>query len=284
MKLAQNLNLDHWEDDAGLFNIGVKNQCVLALTFDEGVGQSAADSSGHGNDATIYPAPSAFTFGRTDTGTSNYTGSANYKYSNLWQAGATGTISKIRCRLKRNTSSGKGRCMIYADNAGSPGALIAQTQEATISTSTGWVDFPFSTPVSVVNGTYYWLAVFTDQATTIRYNNTTGTMNYNADTYSDGAADPFGSPTTSASHEICIYASGSTPPATWVTGKYGYAISLDGSSNYLQIPDSESLTLTSAVTIAIWVKLIAYPATNALIAGKDLVCSICTCSFFSRFR
>jgi hypothetical protein len=41
--------------------------------------------------------------------------------------------------------------------------------------------------------------------------------------------------------------------ATWTTGKYGGALSFDGTSSVVRVPDSASLDLTSAMTLSAWV-------------------------------
>ncbi len=46
---------------------------------------------------------------------------------------------------------------------------------------------------------------------------------------------------------------GSTCP-TWVAGKYGSALSFDGTDEYVSVPDSVSLGITNALTISAWVK------------------------------
>ena len=258
MNLAKDvLGKDFWGDSNGNFNIGVRNACKLALTFDEGTGTVVNDLSGFANHGTIYPTPATFTFGRTDTGNTTQGYSANQKAGNIFTCGATGSLSKLTVRMKRNSTSGKVRLALYADSSGAPGALIAQTQETTVTTTTAWYDFPFLAGAypSVVNGTSYWLAVLTDEAYTLRVNNTTGTINYNTDTYSDGFANPFGTPSTTASRQICIYASGSTPNPTWTTGKYGGALSLLGSSSYyVAVPAASSLSITGDVTVALWIR------------------------------
>ena len=42
--------------------------------------------------------------------------------------------------------------------------------------------------------------------------------------------------------------------ATWVDGKYGEALSFDGIDDYIEVPDSDSLDITDAITIEAWVK------------------------------
>jgi hypothetical protein len=42
--------------------------------------------------------------------------------------------------------------------------------------------------------------------------------------------------------------------ATWTTGKYGTALSFNGLSNYVAVPNSQSLQITGAITLMAWVK------------------------------
>jgi len=41
---------------------------------------------------------------------------------------------------------------------------------------------------------------------------------------------------------------------TWVDGKYGKALSFDGSDDYVEVADSESLDITDEITIVVWAK------------------------------
>ena len=41
---------------------------------------------------------------------------------------------------------------------------------------------------------------------------------------------------------------------TWVAGQHGQAIRFDGTGDYATVPDSASLDMTTAVTMAAWVK------------------------------
>ena len=44
---------------------------------------------------------------------------------------------------------------------------------------------------------------------------------------------------------------------TWVTGKYGNALSFSGNGDYVDIPNSNSLNLTNELTIVFWAKFIS---------------------------
>jgi chitodextrinase len=59
---------------------------------------------------------------------------------------------------------------------------------------------------------------------------------------------------------------GSVANASWVAGKYGGALSFDGSSARVTVPDSASLHLTSAMTLEAWVD----PATTTA-AWRDVI-------------
>ena len=59
---------------------------------------------------------------------------------------------------------------------------------------------------------------------------------------------------------------GTVANATWVAGKYGGALSFNGSSSRVTIPDSASLHLTSAMTLEAWVD----PATTTA-AWRDVI-------------
>jgi large repetitive protein len=57
--------------------------------------------------------------------------------------------------------------------------------------------------------------------------------------------------------------------ASWVSGKNGYGISLDGTNGRVSIADSASLEGMSQLTVAIWVKLNQLPTNDYNIIGKN---------------
>jgi hypothetical protein len=94
---------------------------------------------------------------------------------------------------------------IYSDSSGAPNALLGTTQEITISRTLQWWTANFAPSISLSAGDY-WLVLHNGTKVDGYYD--TGATNQtakNADTYSDGPADPFGTPTYT-SRVFSIYA------------------------------------------------------------------------------
>lgn len=102
----------------------------------------------------------------------------------------------------------KAKAVIYADNAGAPGALLATSEEVTgIDTDVLWRTFTFTTPVTLPAATY-WLGLIVGTAGYGSYGQT-GASNqgaYKTDTYDDGPSNPFGTPDNYLDDELAIYA------------------------------------------------------------------------------
>jgi hypothetical protein len=109
---------------------------------------------------TYYP-PS---FGNTNIGTYQDGNDGHAKSASYFICSHTGTITDIFAYVARVGAKGNCAAAIYADNAGSPGALIAATNKAVVGTSFSWVDFKLPSPVSVTSGTGYWLAISSNNA------------------------------------------------------------------------------------------------------------------------
>jgi hypothetical protein len=81
-----------------------------------------------------------------------------------------------------------------------------------------------------------------------KFNEGTGTTTYDSTEYynhgtlGDGTCEP---------------GSGTCP--TWIPGKYGPALQFDGSDDYVNVPDSESLDVEEEITIDFWVNITGEP-------------------------
>jgi len=116
-----------------------------------------------------------------------------------FSATRTESINKLKAYIYTSTGTANVKAMLYADSAGAPTSLLGTSNEVSVGTTPSWVEFTFSTPISVTSGTYYWLTLIT--SATIVINSDAGTTNQradNVDTYADGPSDPFGTPTYSA--------------------------------------------------------------------------------------
>jgi subtilisin family serine protease len=153
----------------------------------------------------------ANTFGKTTIGASTDPADANWMRADTFNLGQAVSVSKLTIYLQRLTSGQQVlEGVIYGDQSGSPGALIAVSNQVTFGTSaaSGWYDLPFASPVSLSPGTY-WIGLI-DSTTTdvfgLRYDNSA--PNSGAVTpapYASGPPNPF-NPSRLDTEQISIYA------------------------------------------------------------------------------
>ena len=62
--------------------------------------------------------------------------------------------------------------------------------------------------------------------------------------------------------------------ASWVRGKFGSALEFDGTDDYAEVPDSNSLHIANAITVASWVKPLDYTDYDNIVSksGDDTFC------------
>jgi hypothetical protein len=151
------------------------------------------------------------TFGKTTVGASSDTFVAERKRVNRYALPVAGSVTKLSIYLAHAASSGQQvlKGVIYADSTGAPGALLGVTEQLTFtsSSSTAWYDLVFSSPISLTSGNY-WIGVMTGATggvTGFRFDSVSGSRDYNANTYSTGPTNPFGTFTTD-SEQTSLYA------------------------------------------------------------------------------
>ena len=156
-------------------------------------------------------APITQTFGLTTVGSRSDQMVPDRKRVNRFQLTAAGSVTKLTMYLAPTTTSGQQviKGLIYADQAGAPGALLAVSNQFTYHTSdgAGWYDMVLPSPVSLTAGTY-WIGIIsggTNGVAGFRWNSVSGSRAYNVNSYASGASDPFGSPTIDA-EQMSIYA------------------------------------------------------------------------------
>jgi hypothetical protein len=142
------------------------------------------------------------TFGKLTDGAAASTGSVDQKFVSAATPTTSGVVTKATIRVWVSSGSTTAKAVIYGDTAGAPGALLATGDEVTISNTTEQaIDFSFSgaQQISVVANTQYWIgAIIKDPGAptySLSRDSSLNLLKANADTYSDGPSDPFGTPT-----------------------------------------------------------------------------------------
>ena len=158
--------------------------------------------------------PVESTFGKTTIGASTDGGLfSNYKIVHSATLSVAGSVTRLRVYAVPGLKSPSPqvlKAVIYADSAGSPGALVATGTEVTYNGKTngsGWFDLPLASPVKLAAGTY-WLGFITGETTEgmgYRYDSVANSRAFNVNTYASGPTNPFGSPTKDA-EQASIYA------------------------------------------------------------------------------
>ncbi len=155
------------------------------------------------------------TFGLASIGTTAGSMLANRKWVNHYRLNTAGSVSKLSIYLAPTGTSGQQvlEGIIYADQSGSPAALLGVTKQLSFSSTSkaGWYNLTFSKPVSLQTGTY-WIGVIsgsTNAIASFRWNSVSNARASNSNTYSKGPANPFGTATVD-SEQVSIYATYTT--------------------------------------------------------------------------
>ena len=200
----------------------VGHTMVATVTGQNGSGTVPANSAASG---LISASGGSGTFGVTSIGSLTDTGAGGYlDLSGPFAIGQTVTVSKLTAYLSGGAGVSKLRGVIYADNGGTPGALIGTSNELSIAAgaAAGWADLTFPSSLSLSAGSYwlgYWYA---DGVSRHYYVSAAGAERYAPAAYSSTNPAPasFGTASTSTSN-YSIYASytnggGGSPPVNTV--------------------------------------------------------------------
>lgn len=150
--------------------------------------------------------------GNTNDGTSsdNIWDAAPYINAVRFQASSNFNVSLMRAKVLG--VAGKYRCAIYSDNGGLPGSVLGTTLEVT-NPVTGWQTFPLTSLVTLTNGQFGWLAIWSDSsAAKVFYSSGSVTLRWGQYNYTNGIwPEPFAT-SGQGTLNYCIYAHGGTPP------------------------------------------------------------------------
>lgn len=159
-----------------------------------------------------------------------------YINANRYQAASNMLVSAIRAKVGGVTGSYK--CAIYADNGnGSVPTELIQSTLAVTNPTTGWRTFPLNSLTVISNGTFYWLAVWSDATNAKVYLSGTGApLRWGLYGFNDWPKQIVTTGSGSASY--CIYATGGAAPV------------FNGTPTNRTIAELTSLSVTNAATDA----------------------------------
>jgi hypothetical protein len=179
----------------------------VAVTASNSAGSSAPASSSQ----TAVVQQGSSTFGKTSVGGSSDSYAANRKRVSRYALPTAGSVTKLSIYLAPTGTSGQQvlKGILYADSSGKPGALLGTTEQLTFKSTSaaGWYSLAFSAPPKLAAGNY-WIGVITGASGNVagfRYDNVSGSRDYNANTYTSGPTNPFGSPSTDG-EQTSLYA------------------------------------------------------------------------------
>lgn len=167
--------------------------------------------------------PNAGTFGLSSIGSNSDVMGADRKRATEATLTVAGNVSKLTMYLAPTGTSGQQvmQGILYADQSGSPGALLGVTNPLTFmsTNAAGWYDMPFPSAIALAPGNY-WIGVIsgaTNDVAGFRWNSVSNSRALNSNTYTSGPSNPYGT-ATKDSEQMSVYASystqGSTPTPT----------------------------------------------------------------------
>jgi subtilisin family serine protease len=189
----------------------------VVVTASNGGGSGSATSA---QTAVVQSSAGTGIFGLSTIGSNSDTMGTDRKRVNRFALSAAGSVFKLTMYLAPTGTSGQQviKGVVYADQGGSPGALLGTSNEFTFHSTdaAGWYDFTFASPISLQVGTY-WIGVLSGTTSNVagfRWNNVSGSRALNSDTYSDGASPTFGTATIDT-EQMSVYATYNVaaPPA-----------------------------------------------------------------------
>jgi hypothetical protein len=219
-------------------NVGVTQYNIYRLDVASGGG-----GSGGGTTATV---------GKTTSGTDTTVSSADKMVASRAVADAGGVLTEGRARAWLDSSgSTSSRMLVYADDAGDPGDLLATSDQISISTtseSERTYLFTGSAQISIGAGEAYWIAVAWDDPGTpsVTYSRgaTSSARTERSDITYGTFPDPFGTPTGTFTGPIDAWlitvSDGTSADQDTAAGRYGWGAPLSSSDefDYTGAPDS----------------------------------------------
>lgn len=150
--------------------------------------------------------------------------SDSYINANRFAASSSGSLTEIHAKV--GAIAGSYRCAVYSDASGSASTLLRASSTLT-NVSAGWQTFSLSSPLPITAGSYYWLAIWSDDEAARVHYDTGGDLRW--------AKYPFGNWPVSvnlggaSAYTYSIYATGpgaagssATPTRGIISGVYSW--------------------------------------------------------------
>ena len=135
--------------------------------------------------------------------------------ANRFRVGRDATVTRMLAKV--TATPGRYKCAIYADDNGQPGRLLGATAEVN-QPRDGWQVFPLASGLTLSNGQYCWLAIWSDDANArVYYSGDGGTLRWGR--YDYGAWPGSLTATGGGSFDYCIYATDQTLPNDVLRGQ-----------------------------------------------------------------
>jgi hypothetical protein len=205
---------------------------ALLVSVSGGAGMPLSSAGPNGAAGTSRVATSSG-FGVTTPGTGVDLVTDGVKSVTKYPSSQAGTLEKVTFYLSglgATSGSQPVKAVVYADASGSPGALLGESTEVTVTAGQpfGWVGFAFPAQVSVPAGDVWigFIGGSTTNLTQVAYDTVAGAARYNnasANTagatgsivgYAAGASDPFGPPAGARDYQYSMYAAYADPGTT----------------------------------------------------------------------
>lgn len=143
-------------------------------------------------------------FGFESIGGSTRTIAADTKRASKFTLSQVGYVESVTAYCYAGAGTVNVKAVIYSDDSG-PDVLKWVSDEVSIDTTPAWETFTLTYPLYLPAGDY-WIGLIAENNAVMKFDTVSNLGEWNADTYSDAPASPFGASTT-VNEKYSIYAS-----------------------------------------------------------------------------
>ena len=138
-------------------------------------------------------------------------------------------------------ANGHYKCAIYSGNATTPNKFLGGTIEITNPTN-GWYNFSLTSPITITNGNYYWIAVWSESSAAKVYYTASGTLVWMDVAYGSWPSN-WVTKSSSTLFKYCIYAKSASvaPPPLVATNIIVLSWAANTNATYYEVWSTTSL-------------------------------------------